>query len=382
MALPELILAPFRLPVGQTTVLFAAVGALLTAWLTHLALRDCREPDRGWSLFAALAAAACCGLFAWCMLHFRVQDLPNVRPTEAWSYWRIGHHVFLISLMLAVTATDLRAYLIPDRIPWYGLVWAVLLAGLSGDLQIEHVWVDWNQEIPQIQGPFMPAWLALHPHWHGLAWSLAGATCGALGTLIIRWLASLALGQEAMGLGDVTLMAMIGAFLGWQPTLIVLILAPLCGLLITALLYFLRGLQTLVGAVIPRLKPTAAARGFLPYGPFLCLAAYIVILTWRWIWMFEWRLTRTADSDDRINTFAIRRLFGDWMALLLIAAVTLTALVVILFLRRIYKNLPVQRLSAEPRDDVAKPPAADVPADDAAKPQAAVESEDSTMGEN
>ena len=358
MPFSELILVPFRLPLWQTSLLFAVIGALLTAWLTHLALRDCHEPDRGWSLLAALAAAACCGLFAWCMLTFRVQDMPNVRPTEAWWYWRIGHHVVLISLMMAATATDLRAYLIPDRIPRYGLIWAVLLAGLSGDLQIEHVWVDWNQEIPQIQGPYMPEWLALHPHWHGIAWSLAGAACGALGTLIIRWLATLALGQEAMGLGDVTLMAMIGAFLGWQPTLIVLIVAPLCGLAITALLFLMRGLRILVATLVPALKPSGTSRAYLPYGPFLCLAAFLVILTWRWIWMLELHLTRTADADDRINTFAVRRLFGDWVALLVIAAVTLTALVVILFLRRIYKNLPVQRRSVEPAlDDIAKPQA-------------------------
>jgi len=342
----ELILAPFRLPEWQTTLIFAVVGALLTAILTHRALRDCSEPDRGWSVWAALAGFVACGLFTACMLIWKVQETPIVRPVEEWYFWRIGHHIVLIALMLAVTATDLRAYLIPDRIIWYGLVWGVALAFASGDLQVEQVWVDWNEEIPQLRGPYVPEWLARFPHLHGLAWSIAGAACGALGTLVIRAVASFALGQEAMGLGDVTLMAMIGAFLGWQPTVVVLLLAPLCGLAVGALVAVARMLHSLLAMLIPSLRAAATVRTYLPYGPFLCLAAYIVMLTWRWIWMFELKLAQASPADDRLTTFAVRRLFGDWVILLMIAAVTLAALVIVLFLRRVYKNLPVQRRTA------------------------------------
>lgn len=347
MALSELLLAPFQLPDWQTSVLFAVVGALLTAGLTHIALRDCGERDRGWSLGAAFAAACCCGLFTYGMLAWKLQETPNVRPDDVWWHWRIGHHVVLICLMLAVTTTDLRAYLIPDSITRLGIVWGVALAVLSGDLQIEHIWVDWNQEIPQLRGPYLPGWLAQYPHWHGLVWSLAGASCGAFGTWLIRELASRALGQEAMGLGDVTLMAMIGAFLGWQPTLIVLALAPVCGIVVSLLLMCGRAVHGLIGAAVPALRPEGAAKQYLPYGPFLCLAAYIVLLSWRWIWMFELQLSRSSNSADRVNTFAVRRLFGDWVAMLLIAASMLAALVIVLFLRRVYRNLPLERRSAE-----------------------------------
>jgi leader peptidase (prepilin peptidase) / N-methyltransferase len=341
----DIILAPFRLPAWETALLFAVVGAVLTAWFTHRALRDCHEPDRGWSVWTALAGVVACGLFAFCMLEWKVQETPNVRPIEEWYYWRIGHHVVLIALMLAVTATDLRAYLIPDRTIWYGLAWALALAFLSGDLQIEQVWVDWNDEIPQLRGPYLPGWLSEYPHWHGLAWSLAGAACGALGTLVIRAVASTALGQEAMGFGDVTLMAMIGAFLGWQPTVIVLLLAPLCGLAIGALMIVGHAVRGAMAALIPALRRSGTAKTYLPYGPFLCLAAYVVMLTWRWIWMFELQLSHTAPAGDRLTTFAVRRLFGDWVGLLAIAGITLVALAIALFLRRIYKNLPVQRRS-------------------------------------
>ena len=56
MSLTEVILAPFRPPIWQTALIFAAVGALLTAWFTRRALRDCGEADRGWSAAMALAA--------------------------------------------------------------------------------------------------------------------------------------------------------------------------------------------------------------------------------------------------------------------------------------------------------------------------------------
>lgn len=358
LALPfrDLILAPFRLPIWETALLFAVVGALLTAVLTHRALRECGEPDRGWSLCTALAGAVACGLFTFCMLIWKVQETPIVRPIEEWYYWRIGHHVVLISFMLALTATDLRAYLIPDRIVWYGVAWGIALAFASGDLQVEQVWVDWNEEIPQLRGPYVPSWLAAHPHLHGLAWSFTGAACGALGTLVIRAVASLALGQEAMGFGDVTLTAMIGAFLGWQPTIVVLLLAPLCGLAVGALLLIAGASRAAAAVLIPALRSSGDARSFLPYGPFLCLAAYLVMLTWRWIWMFELQLADAPPADDRLTTFAVRRLFGDWVSLVLIAAVTLAALAIALFLRRIYKNLPVQR-----RNAAAEPDAVDLP---------------------
>jgi leader peptidase (prepilin peptidase)/N-methyltransferase len=349
----DIILAPFRLPAWETALLFAVVGALLTALLTHLALRECAERDRGWSLRAALAGFAACGLFAYCMLTWKVQEVAEVRPIEEWYYWRIGHHVVLIALMLALTATDLRAYLIPDRIVSFGILWAVVLAFASGHLQIEHVWHDWNYEQPGLGGAYIPEWLDRYKHWHGLAWSLAGAACGAIGTWLIRWIASLALGQEAMGLGDVTLMAMIGAFLGWQPTIVVLLLAPLCGLAVGALVAVGRMVRSAMAAMIPALRKSGAVKTYLPYGPFLCLAAYLVMLTWRWIWMFELQLSHASRADDRLTTFAIRRLFGDWVALLCIAGITLAALATALFLRRIYKNLPVQRRTPAIEDNVS-----------------------------
>jgi leader peptidase (prepilin peptidase)/N-methyltransferase len=60
---------------------------------------------------------------------------------------------------------------------------------------------------------------------------------------------------ESMGTGDVKLLAMIGAFLGWQKTLLTFLLAPFFGLIIGIINLLTKKDHT------------------IPYGPFLSLAA-------------------------------------------------------------------------------------------------------------
>ena len=89
----------------------------------------------------------------------------------------------------------------------------------------------------------------------------AGLTWG------VREGASRAMGQEAMGFGDVTLMAMIGVWLGWQPAILVFFFAVFIGLF-----------HGLFGLLLRR-------ENELPYGPSLCLAAATIIICWRFVWV-------------------------------------------------------------------------------------------------
>jgi leader peptidase (prepilin peptidase)/N-methyltransferase len=285
--------------------------------------------------------------------------------------------VVLIALMLAVTATDLRACLIPDFVTIGGLVWGLALAVISGDLQIEHVWCDWNREIPQIAGAYIPPWMALHPHSHGLVWSAAGALVAAGGIWVVRGVSSAVIGRETMGLGDVTLMAMIGSFLGWQPVVFVLLLAPLCAIAwqviartpslvwrATVGIVSRRGRMlhparaadnTEVTApetsMVSGPAPAASWRPFVPYGPYLCLATYVVLLAWRKIWMFEIAFGAAGRPGDRLATFSVRRLFGDWISLAVMAAGMLGGLILLLVLRRAYRAIPVTRRRVAARAD-------------------------------
>jgi leader peptidase (prepilin peptidase)/N-methyltransferase len=182
------------------------------------------------------------------------------------------------------------------------MIFGGFAAMISGQLQMEHVWVDWNQEIPGIAGPFIPAWLDAHRHWHGLAWSVAGVLAGAGLTSFVRGLSGLILRREALGLGDVTLMAMIGSFLGWQPTVFVFVLAPLCGLVCTIPLRLL------------------TKRAYLPYGPFLAAATIAVLFSWRWLWE------------------STRLVFGHPLSLALLSAAAAVSLIVLLWLLRLYQS--------------------------------------------
>ncbi|MCK4685878.1 MAG: prepilin peptidase, partial [Pirellulales bacterium] len=107
--------------------------------------------------------------------------------------------------------------------------------------------------------------------WGGLR--LAAAESGMIGLTIsagVVWFtrigASIALGREAMGMGDVTLMAMVGVWLGWQPAVIIFFLATLIGLG--------HGIFQLV----------MHRENELPFGPSLCLAAALVTLFWQPVW--------------------------------------------------------------------------------------------------
>ena len=109
-------------------------------------------------------------------------------------------------------------------------------------------------------------WSIGGPHWAGLASSLAGIVVGGGLVWIVRILAGAVLHREAMGFGDVTLLAMIGAFLGWQAAVVVFFLAPFAG------------------AVVGLSRLLFRTEHEIPYGPFLCLAAAGTVLAWPTIW--------------------------------------------------------------------------------------------------
>lgn len=110
------------------------------------------------------------------------------------------------------------------------------------------------------------AWWRGGPGWQGLVTSLVGLAAGGAVVWLTRLIGFWALGREAMGFGDVTLLAMIGAFLGWQAVLVVFFLAPFAGLVLGIAQWLVRREHA------------------LPYGPFLCLATAWVVVRWYAIW--------------------------------------------------------------------------------------------------
>ncbi len=293
---------------AAASILGLAAGALVARWVNRL----CETPPRPKEArVTVLLAAVLFALATFVIVALDGQHVTEVLPDMGWRYGRWLAHLGLLTLLIAATATDLREYVIPDQIALTGVVLGVLLATASGDTQLIHFWVDWNHPLVKLYGPEIPNWLKEHPHLHGLAWSLTGAAVGAGVTWSARGISSFVLGQEAMGLGDVTLMAMIGSVLGWQPVLMVFALAPFCGLF--------------VGVTVKMLLN----RPYVPYGPYLSAAAVVVMLGWKWIW--SWEPTQYV---------SIRKLFGDRPSLAILTAVSLVLLLLLLGIVRWWRGGP------------------------------------------
>ncbi len=112
-------------------------------------------------------------------------------------------------------------------------------------------------------------WFAGGYRWQALLSSLVGIVFGGGLIWSVRIVAGHALGKEAMGFGDVTLMAMIGAFVGWQSTFLIFFMAPFSALII-ALAQWL-----------------ATRDHYIAFGPYLCLSTLVLLVGWDAIW-FNW----------------------------------------------------------------------------------------------
>lgn len=99
-------------------------------------------------------------------------------------------------------------------------------------------------------------------NWQSLFSSLVGIAIGGGVVWALRVVASVAMRVEALGFGDVTLMFMVGAFLGWQACVLAFFIAPCVSIAIV-----------LVRLIVTGRKDT-------PFGPYLCIASMIVLIGW------------------------------------------------------------------------------------------------------
>ncbi len=135
----------------------------------------------------------------------------------SWLVWR--DHPFTaafvaahLAALLAITFIDAEHKIIPDAISKPALVLALVAAPWTALPDRPKVLVD-------AAGPMVNAWLV----------ALAGAALGAGVLLAIRWIASALKKREAMGLGDVKLLAWIGALVGPTYVLLALVVGCLAG---------------------------------------------------------------------------------------------------------------------------------------------------------
>jgi leader peptidase (prepilin peptidase)/N-methyltransferase len=160
------------------------------------------------------------------------------------------------TVMLGIAVTDAKHYLIPDGFTVFGLLFVLataIVASFRGDIT-----------------PFAGPWDAA-----------VGACAGAGVVSIIGWLGEVTLKKEAMGFGDVTLMAVIGAALGPGRSFLVVFIGAALGAII-----FLLVVYPVVRLRRPRLAPEGTVTveapetelPHVPFGVFLAPAALVALL--------------------------------------------------------------------------------------------------------
>ncbi|MEM7754478.1 MAG: prepilin peptidase [Planctomycetota bacterium] len=131
---------------------------------------------------------------------------------------------------------------------WLGAPWS--MDPLTGDL---------------ISAQALPLWA------QALTGSVLGYLIGGGVVWLMRIAGSLAFGKEALGLGDVHLMAAVGACLGWIDPVVAFFVAAFVGVAV----------EVVRGLLFREVKRT------MPYGPYLAIATVLVIVFKPWV---EWGL--------------------------------------------------------------------------------------------
>lgn len=151
--------------------------------------------------------------------------------------WRMGPQPAVLlwcgvaATLVALTAIDWDTTLLPDSLT-QPLLWSGLIAAALG----------WT----------LP-----------LTTALAGAMAGYLSLWSVYWLFKLTTGKEGMGQGDFKLLAALGAWLGWQAILPIVLMASVIGALV---------------GIGMKLSHALREGRYVPFGPFLAGGALVVML--------------------------------------------------------------------------------------------------------
>jgi leader peptidase (prepilin peptidase) / N-methyltransferase len=163
---------------------------------------------------------------------------------------------------------ELSSGLLALAVVWvFGLSWAAAGALLLTWALLALSLIDFDRQLlpDNITLPFL--WLGLLFNLFGVYTSLADAVIGAMAGYLILWLVywgfRLATGKEGMGFGDFKLLAMLGAWMGWQILPLIILFSSLVGAVIGVSLILLRGHDR----NIP-----------IPFGPYLAAAGWLALL--------------------------------------------------------------------------------------------------------
>ena len=193
--------------------------------------RDCGNPIS--SLYPTIEILV--GLLSWLLWRQAVPDLGHLTTANV-AGW--GLHLSFAAMLVAQAYIDIRHYIVPDEFSIYAAPFGILGSAAVHALGYAHA-PSWQQSV--------------------VGALLGGATLGAVAAAY--WLIRR---EEGMGLGDVKLLTMIGAFVGAVPALpIVLMIASITGAGVGLAVLVARG---------------RGLRSAVPFGPFLALGALVYLL--------------------------------------------------------------------------------------------------------
>lgn len=193
----------------------------------------------------AYGIATCAGIFTvwiWALL-------PKIVPPREFRLGIIGSlKITLASMSRPRRKNDCELRTKPRKI--FGLTRLYLLLLIVGLVGLVCCWLFFFSPIQK----------------ESLVSSFIGLAVGGGIIWGIRIVGGLVLGQQAMGFGDVTLMCMIGAFLGWQAALVGFVYSIAFAFVVALLLF-----------IITR-------KSYLAFGPYLCMGALTAMLFWPAVW--------------------------------------------------------------------------------------------------
>ncbi len=182
-------------------------------------------------------------------------------------------------LLIVLMVTDVRVRLLPDAVNWFGFGLALAFATRVPPEGFLDLWLHDRR---------LPVMLT------GVLDALLGAAFGSLLLWGAATVYKLVRKREGMGMGDVKMMAMVGAFLGIRGAFLTIFLGTLIGSIVglglISLLYLFgwrrslaerahrRGLGNVTG-----LRWTLAAQYQLPLGTFLGIGAFLVVYAIPWL---------------------------------------------------------------------------------------------------
>jgi leader peptidase (prepilin peptidase)/N-methyltransferase len=175
----------------------------------------------------------------------------------------LGHFIVL-ALLVAITFVDLDYYIIPHVFTLPGIAVA---AGLPWALQ----WLFGTGFLAAFWPPVLP--------WE----SVFGLLFGAGSVLVIYYSYYALRGYAGIGGGDVTLMALVGAWLGWPALIFVLFASSLQGTLAAGIAHLGGGAWLKHSSDITGEGDEEQGGLAVPFGPFIALAAVEHFFAGAWL---------------------------------------------------------------------------------------------------